>query len=48
MKGNGERTLRVTDLDDALVRDYLIKLLNEGEDFVQDCTSSQPAGRARG
>jgi len=36
MKGNGERTLRVTDLDDALVRDYLIKLLNEGEDFVQD------------
>ncbi len=36
MEGNGDRVLRVTELDDSLVRDYLIKLLNEGEDFVQE------------
>ncbi len=36
MRGNGKELSRVTTLDDSLIRDYLIKLLNEGEEFVQE------------
>jgi len=36
MEKKDNRTLRVTELDESLLRDYLIKLLSEGEDFVQE------------
>ena len=31
-----EASFQPTTLDDALIRDYLVKILGEGEDFVQD------------
>ncbi len=33
---NREGSFKAVQLDDALIRDYLIKILGEGEDFVQD------------
>ena len=34
--GQNQGGFRAASLDEALIRDYLIKILSEGEDFLQD------------